>query len=152
AERRSEYTAVRERVANRQPRSRQLPYPEAVAHAPALDWDSYTPPTPGFIGTRVVDDFPLQKLVDIIDWTPFFISWELAGKYPKILEDAVVGEQARELFADAQAMLQKIISGKLITARATLGFWPAARNGSDDIDLFADESRSEVIATLHHLR
>ncbi|MEQ8803902.1 MAG: vitamin B12 dependent-methionine synthase activation domain-containing protein, partial [Haliea sp.] len=89
---------------------------------------------------------------EIIDWTPFFISWELAGKYPKILEDAVVGEQARELFADAQAMLQKIIDQKLITARATLGFWPAARNGSDDIDLFADESRSEIIATLHHLR
>ncbi|MFO7550598.1 MAG: methionine synthase [Haliea sp.] len=152
AERRSEYTAVRERVANRQPRTRQLPYAEAVAHAPALDWDGYTPPKPSFIGTRVLDDFPLQKLVDIIDWTPFFISWELAGKYPKILEDAVVGEQARELFADAQAMLQKIIDEKLITARATLGFWPAARNGSDDIDLFADESRSEIIATLHHLR
>ncbi len=152
AERRSEYTAVRERVANRQPRTRQLPYPEAVGQAAALDWDTYTPPQPSFIGTRVLDDFPLQQLVEVIDWTPFFISWELAGKYPKILEDEVVGEQARELFADAQAMLRKIIDEKLITARATLGFWPAVRNGSDDIDLFADESRSDVIATLHHLR
>ena len=152
AERRSEYSAVRERVANRQPRTRQLAYAEAVAHAAGLDWDTYTPPRPSFIGTRVLEDFPLEKLVDIIDWTPFFISWELAGKYPKILDDDIVGEQARELFADAQAMLQKIIDEKLITASATLGFWPAVRNGSDDIDLFADESRSDVIATLHHLR
>ena len=152
AERRSEYSTVRERVANRQPRTRQLAYAEAVAHAAGLDWESYTPPQPSFIGTRVLEDFPLEKLVDIIDWTPFFISWELAGKYPKILEDEVVGEQARELFADARAMLQKIIDEQLITASATLGFWPAVRNGSDDIDLFADESRSNVIATLHHLR
>ncbi|MEQ9462929.1 MAG: methionine synthase, partial [Haliea sp.] len=152
AERRSEYTAVRERVANRQPRTRQLPYAEAVAHAAALEWDQYTPPRPSFIGIQVLDDFPLEKLVDTIDWTPFFISWELAGKYPKILDDEVVGEQARELFADAQAMLRKIIDEKLITARGTLGFWPAVRQGSDDIDLFADDSRSEVVATLHHLR
>ena len=152
AERRDEYAQVRERVANRQPRTRQLAYEEAVARAPALDWDNYTPPRPSFLGTRVLEDFPLEKLVETIDWTPFFISWELAGKYPRILEDEVVGEQARALFADAQAMLDKLISEKLITASATLGFWPANRNGSDDIDLFTDESRSEVLATLHHLR
>ncbi|MBM68525.1 MAG: methionine synthase [Haliea sp.] len=152
AERRDEYAQVRERVANRQPRTRQLAYEEAVARAPALDWDNYTPPRPSFLGTRVLEDFPLEKLVETIDWTPFFISWELAGKYPRILEDEVVGEQARSLFADAQAMLDKLISEKLITASATLGFWPANRNGSDDIDLFTDESRSEVLATLHHLR
>ncbi len=152
AERRDEYAQVRERVANRQPRTRQLAYEEAVARAPALDWDNYTPPRPSFLGTRILEDFPLEKLVETIDWTPFFISWELAGKYPRILEDEVVGEQARALFADAQAMLDKLISEKLITASATLGFWPANRNGSDDIDLFTDESRSEVLATLHHLR
>ena len=152
AERRDEYAQVRERVANRQPRTRQLGYEEAVARAPALDWDNYTPPRPSFLGTRVLEDFPLEKLVETIDWTPFFISWELAGKYPRILEDEVVGEQARSLFADARAMLDKIISEKLITASATLGFWPANRNGSDDIDLFTDESRTEVLATLHHLR
>jgi 5-methyltetrahydrofolate--homocysteine methyltransferase len=152
AERRDEYAQVRERVANRQPRTRQLAYEEAVARAPALDWDNYTPPRPSFLGTRVLEDFPLEKLVETIDWTPFFISWELAGKYPRILEDEVVGEQARSLFADAQTMLDKLISEKLITASATLGFWPANRNGSDDIDLFTDESRSEVLATLHHLR
>ncbi len=152
AERRDEYAQVRERVANRQPRTRQLGYEEAVARAPALDWDNYTPPRPSFLGTRVLEDFPLEKLLETIDWTPFFISWELAGKYPRILEDEVVGEQARSLFADARAMLDKIISEKLITASATLGFWPANRNGSDDIDLFTDESRTEVLATLHHLR
>lgn len=152
AERREEYSKVRERVANRQPRTRQLGYEEAVARAQQLDWDNYTPPRPSFLGTRVLENFPLEKLVDTIDWTPFFISWELAGKYPRILEDDVVGEQARSLFADAQRMLDKIISEKRITASATLGFWPANRNGSDDIDLYTDDSRSEVVATLHHLR
>ncbi len=152
AERREEYAQVRERVANRQPRTRQLGYEEAVARAQQLDWDNYTPPRPSFLGTRVLEDFPLEKLVDTIDWTPFFISWELAGKYPRILEDDVVGEQARSLFADAQRMLDKIISEKRITASATLGFWPANRNGSDDIDLYTDDSRNEVLATLHHLR
>ncbi|WP_035527027.1 methionine synthase [Haliea salexigens] len=152
AERREEYAQVRERVANRQPRTRQLGYEEAVARAQQLDWDNYTPPRPSFLGTRVLEDFPLEKLVNTIDWTPFFISWELAGKYPRILEDDVVGEQARSLFADAQRMLDKIISEKRITASATLGFWPANRNGSDDIDLYTDDSRNEVVATLHHLR
>tara|TARA_R110002094_G_scaffold26274_3_gene38573 strand:+ start:3701 stop:7390 length:3690 start_codon:yes stop_codon:yes gene_type:complete len=152
AERREEYAQVRERVANRQPRTRQLGYEEAVARAQQLDWDNYTPPRPSFLGTRVLENFPLEKLVDTIDWTPFFISWELAGKYPRILEDDVVGEQARSLFADAQRMLDKIISEKRITASATLGFWPANRNGSDDIDLYTDDSRNEVLATLHHLR
>ena len=87
-----------------------------------------------------------------IDWTPFFITWELAGKYPNILEDEVVGAQARELFADAQAMLARIVDEKLLTARATVGFWPAERCGEDDIAVYSDESRSERIATLHQLR
>jgi 5-methyltetrahydrofolate--homocysteine methyltransferase len=152
AERRAEYEKVRERIAARQPRVRQLPYPEAIANAPRFDWQAYTPPKPSFIGTRVYEDFPLEPLLETIDWTPFFISWDLAGKYPKILEDDVVGPQARELFADAQAMLRRLIDEKLITAKATVGFWPAQRVGSDDIALYADESRGEVIATLHHLR
>jgi 5-methyltetrahydrofolate--homocysteine methyltransferase len=151
-ERAREYQEVRERVANRQPKSRQLSYPEAVAAGIAIDWESYQPPRPSFIGIRVFDDFPLEKLLDTIDWTPFFITWELAGKYPNILEDKVVGAQASELFRDAQAMLKRIIDEKLLTARGCIGFWPAARVGADDIAVYADESRSEVIATLHHLR
>ena len=150
--RNEEYDAVRERVANRQPRSRQLSYPDAVAHGLKLDWSHYTPPRPTFIGTRVFDDFPLGELIDTIDWTPFFITWELAGKFPKILDDKVVGAQATELFRDAQAMLQRIQDEKLLQARATIGFWPAARTGADDILVYADESRSKVLATLHQLR
>jgi len=152
SERRAEYEKVRERVANRKPRSRQLRYTRALDNALTLDWSNYQPPRPSFIGTRVFDNFPLEDLVATIDWTPFFITWELAGKYPKILEDKVVGEQARELFSDAQAMLKKIVDGKLLTARATIGFWPAAKVDGDDICVFADEERSERLATLHHLR
>ncbi len=152
AARREEYDQVRERVANRQPKSRQRGYDEAVAHGLQLDWSKYTPPRPSFIGTRVLDNFPLQDLVDTIDWTPFFITWELAGKYPDILNDDVVGAQATELFRDAQAMLRRIIDENLLQARATVGFWPAARSGADDIVVYADESRSEVLATLHQLR
>jgi 5-methyltetrahydrofolate--homocysteine methyltransferase len=100
----------------------------------------------------VLDDYPLEKLIDIIDWTPFFISWDLAGKYPDILSDEKVGEAARSLFADAQAMLKHIVANKLIKARAVFGFWPAARNGGDDIELYDNEQRDHAIATLHHLR
>ncbi|TXS95807.1 methionine synthase [Parahaliea maris] len=145
-----EYDTVRERVANRQPRTRTLPYAEAAANAPQLDWDNYTPPTPTFTGTRVFD-VPIEALVEVIDWTPFFISWELAGKYPAILEDDKVGAQARDLFADAQAMLGRIIEEKWLDARAAIGFWPAQRRG-DDIVLYKDESRQEELDTLHHLR
>ncbi|MBE9537720.1 MAG: methionine synthase, partial [Proteobacteria bacterium] len=111
---RSEYEKVRERVANRKPRSRQLAYTRAIENAPSLDWGNYQPPCPSFLGTRVFDNFPLEDLIDTIDWTPFFITWELAGKYPKILENKVVGEQARELFSDAQAMLKRIVDEKLL--------------------------------------
>ena len=147
-----DYEVVRERVANRKPRGRRLGYSQAVANGTQLDWDNYTPPLPSFIGTRVYDDFPLEDLVERIDWTPFFITWELSGKYPAILDDAVVGKQARELFSDAQAMLQRIVDDKLLTAKATIGFWPAARVAGDDIAVYEDESRSEVIGTLHQLR
>ncbi|AQA18918.1 methionine synthase [Halioglobus japonicus] len=151
-ERRANYEQVRERIANREPRSKRLSYDAAIARAPQLDWDSYQPPKPAFTGVRVFDDFPLDELVDTIDWTPFFITWELAGKFPAILEDEIVGEQASDLFRDAQAMLKRIVDEKLLTARAVIGFWPAQRNGADDITLYRDEARSEVLTTLHHLR
>jgi 5-methyltetrahydrofolate--homocysteine methyltransferase len=151
-QRREEYDQVRERVANRKPRSKQLTYTEAIDHGLKLDWQGYTPTRPSFTGTRVLEDFPLDALLDVIDWTPFFITWELAGKYPAILEDKVVGAQATELYRDARAMLQRIVDEKLLTASATLGFWPAARVAADDIAVYGDESRSKVIATLHYLR
>jgi 5-methyltetrahydrofolate--homocysteine methyltransferase len=152
AARREEYRTVRERVENREPRSKTLTYEQAVARAPRFDWANYLPPRPTFLGTRVLSDFPLAELVDTIDWTPFFITWELAGKFPDILDDQIVGAQARDLFRDAQEMLHRIVQERLITANATFGFWPAARIHADDIAVYADENRSEVIATLHHLR
>ena len=150
--RREEYQQVRERMGNRKPRARQLSYAEAVERALRLDWHDYQPPRPTFLGTRVFDDFPLDQLVDTIDWTPFFITWELAGKFPAILEDEVVGATARDLYRDARAMLQRIVDEQWLQAKATVGFWPAARMGADDLALFADDSRRDVLATLHHLR
>ncbi len=152
AERREQYVEVRERIANRKPKAKELAYSEAVARAPAFDWAGYQPPRPAFTGIRVFDDFPLEDLVDTIDWTPFFITWELAGKYPNILSDEKVGKQATDLFNDAQAMLRRIIDEKWITARGVIGFWPAERVGSDDIRLYGDDSRSSELAMLHHLR
>jgi 5-methyltetrahydrofolate--homocysteine methyltransferase len=149
---RTEYSELRVRNANRQPKSVPVSYTEAMARAPKFDWQNYIPPRPEFLGVRVFDDYPLEKLVETIDWTPFFISWELAGKYPNILDDEKVGEAARNLFADAQAMLKRLVDEKLIKASAVLGFWPAARVGGDDIEVYADESRGQPIALLHHLR
>ena len=116
------------------------------------DWSTHVPPVPKKPGITVLRDYPLESLIDYIDWTPFFISWSLAGKYPAILQDEVVGEAARSLFADAQAMLKRIISEKRLKAHGVIGLWPAARTGADDTTLYADDSRSTVLATLHHLR
>ncbi len=152
SERRAEYATVRERVANRKPRTRQLEYQEAVARGAPFDWNGYEPPQPTFIGTRVFSDIPLAELIETIDWTPFFITWELAGKFPAILDDNRVGQQARDLYRDARAMLDRLVDEKLLTAKATIGFWPAARVNGDDIAVYEDESRSKQLATLHHLR
>ena len=152
AERRNEYATVRERNANRQPKSVPITYGEAIKRGAQFDWATYTPPQPKFLGTKVFDDYPLADLIETIDWTPFFISWDLAGKYPDILQDEKVGEAARSLFNDAQAMLKRIVDEKLIQARAVIGFWPAARVQGDDIEVYADNDRTQSIATLHHLR
>ncbi|MFK8048820.1 MAG: methionine synthase [Halioglobus sp.] len=149
---RADYEIVRKRIGDRKPRGKQLSYTEAVNRGAELDWENYQPPSPSFIGTKVFENFPLEDLVDTIDWTPFFITWELAGKYPKILQDEVVGEQATELFNDAKAMLQRVLDEKLLSASATIGFWPAARTEGDDVVLYTDEGRDTPLATLHHLR
>jgi len=148
----AEYAAVRKRVADRKPRGERLGYAEAVRRALPTPWDEYRPPRPGFLGARTLRDYPLEKLVDYIDWTPFFITWELAGKFPAILEDEKVGGVARRLHDDARAMLSRIVEERWLRANGVLGFWPAARVNGDDIAVFADESRGRTIATLHHLR
>jgi 5-methyltetrahydrofolate--homocysteine methyltransferase len=99
-----------------------------------------------------MEDYPLEELMEMIDWTPFFITWGLSGKYPKILDDDKVGEAARNLFSDAKDMLRKLIDGKLIKARGVFGLWPANTVNADDIEVYADESRKDVIGTLHQIR
>ncbi len=145
-----EYIEVRERNANRKPRGTVRTYPEAIAKGLKLDWENYTPPTPAFTGIKVFEDYDLNTLVDFIDWTPFFISWDLAGKYPRILEDEIVGEAARNLFADAQEMLRKLIDEKLIKANGVIGFWPANTVNADDIAIL--DATGNQIDTLHHIR
>lgn len=145
-----EYVEVRERNANRKPRGTVRTYPEAIAKGLKLNWENYTPPTPAFIGVKVFEDYDLNKLVDFIDWTPFFISWDLVGKFPKILDDEVVGEAARALWDDAQKMLRKLIDEKLIKANGVIGFWPANTVNADDIAVY--DSSGKQINTLHHIR
>lgn len=149
---REEYEQIRERHARRSAGKSRLSYADAIDNKAVLSWESYQPPTPSFTGVQVFDNYPIEDLIDTIDWTPFFITWELAGKYPKILDDEVVGEAARQLFDDAQRMLKQIIDEKWLVARAVIGFWPANRRGDDDIAVFTDENRVETMATLHHLR
>lgn len=146
-----EYEKIRIRNSNRSPKSNTLPYANAMANAPEITWQSYTPPTPTFTGTQTISDYPLTELLPYIDWTPFFIAWELAGKYPNILTDEVVGESASQLFDDANAMLTRIVNEKLLAANAVIGFWPANAVG-DDIVVFTDDTRSTELTRLHHLR
>lgn len=150
-ERREEYAKVRERNANRKQKSKRLSYSKALENRYVPDWSNYTPPQPQFLGIKVLQDIPINTLLDTIDWTPFFITWELAGKYPRILDDEVVGEAARNLFADAQAMLKDIVEKKLLRASAVFGFWPAESN-NDDVILFEDSEGTNEIMRLNHLR
>ncbi|MDR5902095.1 methionine synthase [Halomonas icarae] len=152
AEIQSEYESVRERNAKRRPKGADLTYEQARQRKFKTDWSRYTPPQPAMTGTLTFDGYDLDELVERIDWTPFFMSWQLVGKYPKILDDAKVGEAARSLFRDAQAMLRKLIDEKLVTARGVIGIWPANSVDDDIIEVYADDSRSEVIERLHHIR
>ncbi|HEU5284485.1 MAG TPA: vitamin B12 dependent-methionine synthase activation domain-containing protein, partial [Burkholderiales bacterium] len=124
---------------------------EARRHGLQTDWTSYHPPTPRAPGINVLRDYPLGEVVPFIDWTPFFQTWELAGRYPRILQDKVVGEAARNLFADAQAMLERIVREKWLQANGVVGLFPAHSAG-DDIEVYADEARAQPIATFHFLR
>ncbi|OUR85303.1 methionine synthase, partial [Cycloclasticus sp. 44_32_T64] len=148
---RDEYAEVRERHKGRQSTKRQLNIDDARNNATILDWDSYTPVKPSFLGTKVLNEFPLEEIAEFIDWSPFFHTWELAGSYPKILDDEIVGVHAKDLFKDAQAMLKKIIDEKWLTARAVFGFYPA-NSRTDDVVIYDDESRTKETTVLHHLR
>jgi 5-methyltetrahydrofolate--homocysteine methyltransferase len=124
---------------------------QARANALKLEWSNYAPPKPALSGTRVFAEYPLHELVERIDWTPFFRAWELAGNYPEILEDKVIGDSARKLYADARKMLDRIVREKWLTAKGVVAFWPCRREG-DDVVLFQDESFSKEISRLYFLR
>jgi 5-methyltetrahydrofolate--homocysteine methyltransferase len=151
AETRADYIRVREQFARGQEAKTRTPIAAARANRFAIDWSGYAPPRPTFLGTRSFSAYDLAELARHIDWTPFFASWELVGRYPAILQDEIVGEAARDLFKDAQAMLKTIIAEKWFEARAVVGFWPAQADG-DDIVLYTDESRSAELTRLHGLR
>jgi 5-methyltetrahydrofolate--homocysteine methyltransferase len=148
---RAEHAARREQHAGRRRRPEGLPLAEARARAPKLDWGAYRPPAPAFTGARSLPEIPLGELVRYIDWMPFFNAWEFSGKFPEILKDPVRGEAASALWQDAQRMLDALVRARWLTARAVLGFFPAAAAG-DDIEVYADDSRRKRVATLHHLR
>ncbi len=148
----AEYDTVRTRTSGRDQRKSLLPFAEANANAGDFSWSDNTITAPAFAGVNVLDDYPLEKLVPYIDWTPFFITWSLAGKYPAILQDEVVGAAARDLFADAQAMLKKLIDEKLLRAQGVFGFWPAARTGRNDVTVYADTAHQEKLHTFSFLR
>ncbi|WP_337184135.1 methionine synthase [Shinella sp.] len=147
----AEYRKVADAHARSEAEKQRLPLARARDNAFRADWSAYEPKTPSFLGTRVFQDWDLAELARYIDWTPFFQTWELKGVYPKILDDEKQGAAARQLFADAQAMLEKIIAEKWFTPKAVVGFWPAGTVG-DDIRLFTDEARDKDLATFFTLR
>jgi 5-methyltetrahydrofolate--homocysteine methyltransferase len=148
---RREQERLREQHRGAQAQVKMLTIDEARANRLPVDWSSVEIAKPSFTGLRELNNFPLEDLAAFIDWTPFFHTWELAGVYPRILNDEKVGERAKELLADARKLLDRIIEERLLRARAVYGFWPANALG-DDIELYADESRSRVITTFHTLR
>ncbi|WP_421198492.1 methionine synthase [Aeromonas enteropelogenes] len=146
-----EYEIAREQHARKQPRSRPITLAEARANRHQLDWVGYQPPAPREPGVQKFENVPISVLRPYIDWTPFFLSWELAGKFPRILEDEVVGEEATRLFADANAMLDQLEKDQSVRCAGIVGLFPANAVG-DSIEVYTDESRTEVKKVLHHLR
>ena len=150
AETRAEYEKVRERIANKQPKAAKLSYAESIENGLKIDFSANKPAIPNFIGSQTLTNYPLETLVEYFDWTPFFISWSLAGKFPKILEDEVVGEAATDLYNQAQEMLKDIIENKRFDARAVFSISPANRSAADSVEVY-DESGA-TMHTFHHIR
>jgi 5-methyltetrahydrofolate--homocysteine methyltransferase len=148
---RAEYRRVAEAHARSEADKQRLSIEKARSNRMKIDWSSYEPVRPSFTGTRVFRSYDAAELVPYIDWTPFFQTWELRGRFPAILEDAAQGAAARQLYEDAQAMLRQIVEERWFNPKAIVGFWPANSVG-DDVRLFTGESRTETLATLHGLR
>jgi 5-methyltetrahydrofolate--homocysteine methyltransferase len=144
AELQTDYARVREQHANKQ-QAKLVTLAEARANKTPIDWPAFVPPAPRFIGRRVFKQYDLAELEACIDWGPFFQTWDLAGAYPRILDDEVVGEAARKVFADGRDLLRQVIAGRWLTASGVMGFWPANTVDDDVIEIYADESRTEVL-------
>jgi 5-methyltetrahydrofolate--homocysteine methyltransferase len=148
----TEYDTVRERHAGKQQKIKWLSLEEARNNRVPIEWADYTPTKPNKLGIEVFADYPLDELAEGIDWTPFFIAWELAGKFPRILNDEVVGEEATRLYNDAKAMLEKIINEKWFTAKGVYGLFPANSIGHDDVEIYTNNKRDGLLTTIHSLR
>jgi len=146
-----EYERIRVERAKHGKVHRTLEIDKARDNKVPIDWAEFEPNAPTFLGVKTFDDYDLNRLVERIDWTPFFSAWELAGRYPRLLDDEVIGEEARKLFADGQEMLAKIVEEGWLEARGVIGFFPANSKG-DDIEVYVDEKRTEIAHRLHHLR
>ncbi|MDR9468240.1 methionine synthase [Marinospirillum sp.] len=152
AKTKEDYDAVRERQGKRKTKAATYDYAQAVKHKLPIDFQAEPPIKPRMIGVQAFDDYPLEELIERIDWTPFFISWNLVGKYPAIFQDKVVGGEAKKVFADAQEMLQELVAGKKLKARGVIGLWPANTVDNDALEVYSDESRTQVVKRLTHLR
>ena len=148
---REQYRDLRARHRARHEGSRLLSLAEARARPFSVDWSSYRPPLPMHTGVLAFPDYPLAELARFIDWTPFFQAWEIPGKYPQLLDDPDVGESARSLLADARRLLDRIVEEQLLAAHGVAGIWPAAAVG-DDVEIYRDPTRKEVLAVAHFLR
>jgi 5-methyltetrahydrofolate--homocysteine methyltransferase len=148
----SEHATRREQHHGKKIKSPQLTIAQARANRFNGGWDTYVPPVPRFLGVRVFEDYSLEDLTRYIDWMPFFNAWEFGGKFPDILTDAKIGEQASNLYADARRMLKQIIRERWLTARGVIGLFPANSVDDDDVEVYTDESRTRVLTRLHFLR
>lgn len=148
---RAEYDQARENHLKKRSEKKLLRIHDARKQHYKIDWSNYQAPKPTFLGTKVFESFPLEELLPYIDWTPFFHTWELRGSYPRILTDKTVGVEASKLFNDAKQLLDEIVQQKLLRAKGVIGFWPANTVG-DDIVLFTDDTRQQVLTTIHTLR
>lgn len=146
-----DYEVLRSKHAGQGGEKKLISYQDAIAKGPQCDWSSQEIAVPEFTGPRIIDDLSLEVLVPFIDWSPFFHTWELRGRYPAIFEDEYVGEEAKKLFDEAQTLLEKILDEKAFQARGVYGLFPANRVG-DDIEVYADKERSEILTTFHTLR
>ena len=151
-ETKEKYRQLREQREGQQQERKLASLDEARGNKLQTDWKNYRPVKPAFLGIRVFDDYPLSELIPLIDWSPFFKAWELSGKFPAILDDEVVGTEARRLLDDARAMLEKIVNEHWLQARAVIGFFPANTINDDDVELYSDESRSDKHTVFHFLR